>query len=179
MKKFCIIFFTLFIITVTALPIVGCAPKPTTAQTEYLRMHIRADSNEQDAQAVKYLVRDRVVEYLTPFVATYATQAQAIAGIEEQLSQIESTANAVLKAQGFDYKATAQIRTEEFPTRVYESYTLPAGEYTTLIIELGRAQGENWWCVVYPPLCFTATQGNVQYKSKIIEIIRAWKENNA
>ena len=179
MKKFCIIFFTLFIITVTALPIVGCAPKPTAAQTEYLRMHIRADSNDKDAQAVKYLVRDSVVEYLTPLVATYTTQAQAVTGVEEHLSQIESTANAVLQSQGFTYQATAQIRREQFPTRVYENYTLPAGEYTALIIELGRAQGENWWCVVYPPLCFTATQGNVQYKSKIIEIIGAWRENNA
>ena len=178
MKKFCIIFFTFFIISVTALQVMGCTPQTAPTQTEYFRMHIRADSNEKEAQAVKYLVRDSVVEYLTPFIAEYHTQAEAVVGVEERLTQIESTANAVLQENGFAYGAKAKICIEQFPTRVYEQYTLPAGEYTALIIELGKAEGDNWWCVVYPPLCFTATQGNVQYKSKILEIIKAWRENN-
>ena len=176
MKKFCIIFFTLCIISLTALPIVGCAPTPKTNQTEYFRMHIRADSNSQDAQAVKYLVRDSVVEYLTPLVAEYSNKSQAVLGVESNLSQIENRANAVLQENGFPYTAKACLRTETFPTRVYDNYTLPAGEYTALIIELGRGEGDNWWCVVYPPLCFTATGGNVEYKSKILEIIREWKK---
>ena len=176
MKKFCIIFFTFFIISVTALPFMGCKAQTTSSQTEYLRMHIRADSNQPQAQDVKYLVRDAVVEYLTPLVAEYSTKAQAVQGITAHTKEIEQTANAVLQEQGFSYTAKAQVRVEAFPTRVYENYTLPAGEYTALIIELGKGAGDNWWCVVYPPLCFTATGGNVEYKSKIVEIIRQWKE---
>ena len=178
MKKFCIIFFTFFIISVTALPFMGCKPQTRTTQTEYLRMHIRADSNDAQAQDVKYLVRDKLVEYLTPLVAEYSTKAQAVQGINAHVKELEETANAVLQENGFTYTAKAQVRTEEFPTRVYDNYTLPAGEYTALIIELGKGAGDNWWCVVYPPLCFTATGGNVEYKSKIVEIIRKWKTEN-
>ena len=176
MKKFCIIFFTFFIISVTALSFMGCKAQITSSQTEYLRMHIRADSNQPQAQDVKYLVRDAVVEYLTPLVAEYSTKAQAVQGVTAHTKEIEQTANAVLQEQGFSYTAKAQVRVETFPTRVYENYTLPAGEYTALIIELGKGTGDNWWCVVYPPLCFTATGGNVEYKSKIVESIRQWKE---
>ena len=70
------------------------------------------------------------------------------------------------------------MKTEEFPTRIYGEYTLPAGEYTALIIELGEGAGDNWWCVIYPPLCFSSPSGGkIVYKSKIIEIIETWKKN--
>ena len=82
----------------------------------------------------------------------------------------------ILSKNGFSYGATAKLTAERFPTRVYGEYTLPAGEYTALILELGKGQGDNWWCVVYPPLCFAKpTGGNVVYKSKILEIIENWK----
>ena len=66
------------------------------------------------------------------------------------------------------------MREEEFPTRVYEGVTLEAGVYDALIVELGTGKGDNWWCVIYPPLCFSgeATGNNVQYRSRIWEIIR-------
>jgi len=82
-----------------------------------------------------------------------------------------------LQEEGFSYGARAQIKQEYFPTRVYDEYVLSAGEYTALILELGKGKGDNWWCVVYPPLCFAATNTNVIYKSKIKEIIENWKKN--
>lgn len=177
MKKCCIIFLSLFIITVTALGFLsvgGCAVQSVSAQ-EYLRIHIRADSNADEAQAVKYLVRDKVVEYLTPLVAEYKTKEQATAGVKSKVSQIEKVAGKVLQERGFSYEAKAKVTREKFPTRVYGDYTLPAGEYTALVIELGKGQGDNWWCVVYPPLCFSSPSGeNVVYKSKIAEIIRGF-----
>lgn len=175
MKKFCIIFLSFFIITVTVFSFSGCLSASGEGRGEYLRMHIRADSNDEEAQAVKYLVRDKLVEFLTPLVAEYETQAQAVAGVEENLDGIEEAANAVLAENGFAYTANAEVRVERFPTRVYDGYTLPAGEYTALIVELGEGKGDNWWCVVYPPLCFAATGGNVVYKSKIAEIVERWK----
>ena len=184
MKNICIIFLLSVIISLTALGFGGVFENDggmyaSTYQTqgvenEYLRIHIRADSNENASQAVKYLVRDRIVEYLTPLVASYETKAEAMQGIAKNIDKVAVVAAQVLKEQGFAYGATAEIRQETFPTRIYGEYTLPAGEYSALIIRLGSGEGDNWWCVVYPPLCFAGTDADVIYKSKIQEIIEKW-----
>ena len=176
MKNFCIIFLALIIISLTALgfsgELSGGSQTKASANTDYLRIHIRADSNEEKAQAVKYKVRDRVVEYLTPLVAEYQTKAEAMQGIKGKLREIENVAAAVLQENGFGYGARAALQTESFPTRIYGEYILPAGEYSALILRLGSGEGDNWWCVVYPPLCFVGDENaNVIYKSKIKEII--------
>ena len=187
MKKFCIIFLLSIIISLTALGFSGVwgaenanghTKYATNAQADdFLRIHIRADSNETDAQEIKYYVRDKVVDYLTPLVAEYTSKAQATAGIKRNLAEVERVATQALRAKGYFYGATAELKTEIFPTRVYEDCVLPAGEYSALILYLGRGEGDNWWCVVYPPLCFSAPTGkNVVYKSKILEIIERFKE---
>jgi stage II sporulation protein R len=84
-----------------------------------------------------------------------------------------------LQQSGYFYGASVCIEQATFPTRVYEGYTMPAGEYTALIVRLGAGAGDNWWCVVYPPLCFVSQTSNVVYRSKIAEIIRAWRERTA
>lgn len=189
MKKSCIIFLLSIIISLTALGFYGAFQEQsggryelnstsTDTCSEFLRMHIRADSNEAAAQAVKYSVRDKVVEYLTPLVAEYPTKREAIMGISQNIAEIERVATQVLRDKGFGYSATAELKKEEFPTRVYEEYTLPAGEYSALIIRLGSGEGDNWWCVVYPPLCFAATGENIVYKSKIKEIIDDFKNRD-
>ena len=169
MKKVCIIFLLSIIISLSACVGGRYALKENT-QSEYLRIHIRANSNSNADQGIKYLVRDEVVDLLTPLVAEYPTKAQAVEGIAEHLYYIEVRAGAVLRKAGFSYGAKAELKTEYFPTRVYGEYTLPAGEYTALILRLGEGAGDNWWCVVYPPLCFAGTQ-DIVYKSKILEII--------
>ena len=141
------------------------------ADNDYLRIHVRANSNSETDQAVKYRVRDAVVEFLTPTVAECETKAEAMAAVKRQLPAISAVADEVLRENGFSYGARASLRQEEFPTRVYENATLDAGMYDALIVELGTGTGDNWWCVVYPPLCFTAGNGNIVYKSKILEII--------
>ena len=186
MKNICIIFLLSVIISLTALGFGGVfeneggryasTHQAQGVESEYLRIHIRADSNENTAQAVKYLVRDRIVEYLTPLVASYETKAEAMQGIAKNIDKVAYVAMQVLKEQGFAYGATAEIRQETFPTRIYGEYTLPAGEYSALIIRLGSGEGDNWWCVVYPPLCFAGTDADVIYKSKIQEIIEKWAE---
>lgn len=138
----------------------------------YLRVHIRANSNGDADQAVKYKVRDGVVEFLTPTIAACGSKSEAIAAITAQLPEIELTAERILSENGYSYGARARVDRESFPTRVYENATLPAGVYDALILELGTGTGDNWWCVVYPPLCFAGGNVNVVYKSKIAEIIR-------
>ena len=184
MKNVCIIFLLSIIISLSALGFAGRVNEggmsgsngQSTARCEdFLRLHVRADSNEAEAQAVKYKVRDRVVEYLTPLVASYQSKVEALAGLRKNLGKITALVNLVLQEEGFSYTGEAVLTEEVFPTRVYEEYTLPYGVYTSLIIRLGRGEGDNWWCVVYPPLCFVATDSNVVYKSKIKEIIEKWQ----
>ena len=184
MKKVCIIFLLSIIISLTVVGFSNNLPAwgsknangegryALNCENHYLRMHIRADSNEKEAQAVKYFVRDLLVEYLTPLVAEFDTVQKALGGVQGHLKEIAKVADEALKARGFAYGATAEVTVEYFPTRVYEDYTLPAGEYTALIVRLGKGEGDNWWCVVYPPLCFASPSGEqVIYKSKIKEII--------
>ena len=174
MKKLGITF-TLFLIIILSVIAVGLNPQKNL-HTEYLRIHIRADSNEQQAQSVKYRVKDAVVAYLTPIIAECDTKQKAESVLKERLSEIEKVADKVLIEQGFDYTSHAKINTENFPTRSYGDFTLESGYYDALIIELGSGKGDNWWCVVYPPLCFTGSGTNYVYKSKILEIIKRFSE---
>ncbi len=170
MKKICILFLSLFIIILTALGSGMSSEKESAAPADYLRLHIRANSNSAEDQAVKYLVRDEVVNVLTPLVADCTSKEEATETMKAHLSRIVAVCERVLAAHGFSYGARAGIRREQFPTRVYEKYTLEAGEYDALIVELGSGTGDNWWCCIYPPLCFTGS-GNVTYRSKILQII--------
>ncbi len=176
MKNICIIFLTTVIIILTALGFSGVGSENARVNVEYLRLHIRAHSNAEEDQWVKYAVKEEISAYLTPLVAEYSSRDQAVEGLNKNLCGIENVAEKTLARKGFFYGANVEVRREYFPTRVYENYTLPAGEYLALIIELGEGAGDNWWCVVYPPLCFTAGNGNTVYKSKIAEIIRNWKK---
>lgn len=170
MKNFCITFFVLIIIIATVVFAVS-AGESGEADTDYLRIHVRANSNGEEDQAVKYKVKDAVVEYLTPLAAECTTKERAIALISENLKDIETVCNKVLSANGFTYTANAEVRGENFPTRVYGDLTLESGFYDALIIELGSGTGDNWWCVIYPPLCFTSSATSVTYRSAIYDII--------
>lgn len=154
---------------------VGLNEKTQKSQTnnEYLRIHIRANSNSDLDQNVKYKIKEGVVNFLTPFLANCTTKEKAIQTIENNKEQIINVANTTLKENGFNYKANIKINNEYFPVRSYNDLTLNSGFYDAVIVELGKAQGDNWWCVVYPPLCFTNFEygKNVIYKSKILEII--------
>ena len=94
--------------------------------------------------------------------------------LSNNLSLIDNVANSILKRNGFSYVAKSKLAVEEFPTRSYNGFVLEEGIYDALIVELGEAKGDNWWCVIYPPLCFTSTNtgSNVVYKSRILEMIK-------
>ncbi len=143
-------------------------------QSELVRIHIRANSNSFEDQQVKYAVKEQIVQLLTPLLSGCTSKKQAEDIISKNISSIERSADAVLKAQGFSYKSDAGIFNEFFPTRSYEDVVVESGYYDALIVNLGSAQGDNWWCVVYPPLCFLGSggEGSVQYKSVIQEWIK-------
>ena len=173
MRKFGVILLTLTIcLTLTA----GCSYQNNSV--EYLRIHIRANSNSQQDQSVKYQIKEEVVAYLTPLIVECNSKEQAISLLNSHKREIEKVCDKVLSDNGFDYKAEVAVRNELFPTRVYGEFTLNEGFYDALIVELGKAKGDNWWCVVYPPLCFAGSDTNVVYKSKILEIIEKFRANS-
>ncbi|MEG2561015.1 MAG: stage II sporulation protein R [Clostridia bacterium] len=170
MKKFAVISFLLIICSIGAIAAQYQPPK-----ADYIRIHIRANSNDDIDQNVKYKVKESIVEMLSPRLSGAQSKAQAFAIVNANLSEIEKTANATLSANGFDYTSHAKLCQEKFPTRSYGELTLSSGVYDALILELGSGTGDNWWCVVFPPLCFVADgEGEkVVYKSKIVEL---WNE---
>ncbi|MBR5900593.1 MAG: stage II sporulation protein R [Clostridia bacterium] len=170
MKNICISLIVCIIISLTAVAVCLDRREQKT-NTEYLRIHIRADSNLEEAQAVKYLVKDEVVKFLTPYLAECNTKEKAEQTIKSLLDKITAVADRTLAKNGFNYTANAKLCEEKFPTRVYNELTLSAGYYDALIIELGSGRGDNWWCVVYPPLCFVGNGESYIYKSKIYDII--------
>ena len=121
-----------------------------------LRLHIIANSNSEADQAVKLLVRDRILEETADIFSGAAGLNEAEKRAAENLWNIAECAEETLKANGFGYGATAEIGNSYFETREYESFTLPAGNYRSLIIRLGKAEGKNWWCVVFPAVCIPA-----------------------
>ena len=124
---------------------------------ELIRFHVVAASDSREDQTVKLQVRDAVIEALQQEMQNLTDVEQAKAYLAENLPKIESIANDVLKQAGFTDTATARLCVEEFATRVYDTFTLPAGLYESLRIIIGDGEGQNWWCVVFPSLCLPAT----------------------
>ncbi|MCK9574507.1 MAG: stage II sporulation protein R [Clostridia bacterium] len=147
---------------------------------DYIRIHIRANSNNITDQNIKFTIKDKITEYLTPIIAKCENKEDVATGISENLVNIENICTNVLNSAGFGYQANASLVNEYFPTRTYESsLTLNAGVYEALIVELGEAEGDNWWCVIYPPLCFVNsvnTGAGIVYKSKILELIQKFSK---
>ena len=171
MKKFILVLLVIIMPLVT-----GCSTGKTTISADsYFRIHIRANSNLSVDQNVKYLVKDEVVSFLTKKLETCESKDQVIACVENNKQNIKMLCEQVLTKNGFNYSANIVIRNEYFPTRAYGEYVLESDFYDALIIELGEAKGDNWWCVVYPPLCFLNCKeintDKIKYKSWIMEVI--------
>lgn len=168
-----------FIGCVVAIVVVICIalnlPAEKQENYDYLRIHIRANSNSIIDQNVKIKVKDNVVAYLTPKLCNVQTKQQAVDVVVKERENITLIVTNTLKANGLSYSANVKLTNEYFPTRTYVNTTLESGYYDAVVVELGDAVGDNWWCVVYPPLCF-ATQNNtnkVKFKSRFVQ----WFEN--
>ncbi len=166
MKKF------ICILSVFILIVVGALFLPKQEDYDYLRLHIRANSNSAIDQNVKYEIKDELVNYLTPYFCDVESKTQAINIVEKLKYNMENICQNILREKGFNYSVNVKIDNEYFPTRTYSNTTLESGYYDAVIVELGDAIGDNWWCVMYPPLCFVNNFENntqINYKSKIVE----------
>ena len=136
-------------------------------QDSVFRLHIIANSDSDDDQKLKYIVRDSVINYINK-ISTQATSKEEVMKIaQENLPQIQSIASQTIIENGYDYTVNINIGNFFFPTKQYGDITFPPGYYDALKIEIGEANGQNWWCVMFPPLCFVdVTSGIVPNESK-------------
>lgn len=134
-----------------------------------LRLHIIANSDSDADQAVKIKVRDRILEETSAVFENKTNLDEAENAVWERLGEFEEIAKSVLCENGFDYGAAAELGTDYFETREYESFTLPAGNYRSLIIRLGKAEGKNWWCVVFPAVCVPAASPDARLSDSASE----------
>jgi len=123
---------------------------------QLIRLHVIAHSDAPAVQQLKLQVRDAVLEEARQTLQQAGDRETAQETIRQTLSQLEKTAAEEIAAAGYDYPVSVRLEQTEFPHKDYESFSLPSGEYLALRVVIGEGAGENWWCVVYPPLCMTA-----------------------
>lgn len=131
------------------------------------RLHVIANSDSKEDQDLKYIVRDNLLSYMNKICSNCKTKQEAIDIVTENKDKFEEIAKSTIKERGFSYDVRINIGNFEFPTKNYGDISLPAGLYDALRVEIGEAKGQNWWCVMFPPLCFVdVTSGVVPEESK-------------
>ncbi|MDF2538104.1 MAG: hypothetical protein K0S76_1125 [Herbinix sp.] len=121
---------------------------------EIIRFHVIANSDSTEDQSLKYKVKDALVEEMSSYLTSAENLAKAREIILERIPDIEKSAEAVIIQNGYHYPVTVSLEPVYFPIKVYGAYTFPAGTYEALRVQIGQAKGQNWWCVMFPPLCF-------------------------
>lgn len=136
--------------------------KQRTLAGKTIRLHVVAHSDAEKDQAQKLRVRDAVLRTVCALTEDCSDSVQAKAAIGSHLDEIARAAQMVLDGENSGYGVRVRLGTEAFETRRYDTFTLPAGDYPSLRVEIGAAQGHNWWCVVFPSLCMAATSDAVR-----------------
>lgn len=127
-----------------------------------LRLHVLANSDSEEDQALKLKIRDRILEVGADAFEDQETLILAEQKAKEMLPIFTEEAKKVIKQNGFNYDVKVSLSKAYFETRVYENFTLPAGEYNALKVVIGEGKGKNWWCVIFPSVCLpTATKQNL------------------
>ncbi len=124
-----------------------------------LRLHVLANSDSDEDQALKLKVRDAVLEEGKAIFEECKTRDEAIKAVNENIDLLESTAKKVILDEGYDYPVSIELIDEVYPTKNYEGLCFPSGSYLSLKILIGDAEGQNWWCVLFPPMCLSAASG--------------------
>ena len=151
-----LVIFTSLVLIVCAL----CSFLPVADEAEIyentVRLHVLANSDTEHDQSVKLYVRDAVLDEVAALMKDAATVEEAEAAINAHIGDIREKAKAALAEIGEDTTVNVTLTEEYYPTREYDGFRLPAGNYTSLRILIGKAEGKNWWCVLYPELCTSA-----------------------
>lgn len=141
-----------------AASLMGRAAEPVRVQEgiakEIIRFHVIANSDSEEDQALKLEVKDEMVDYLKGILAGASTVEDTKEAITENLDMIEKKAGEAVRARGYGYQVRAEVTNCYFPIKTYGDCSFPAGYYDALRITIGKAEGKNWWCVLFPNLCF-------------------------
>lgn len=140
--------------------VVSFASDCAEVRRDVLRLHVVADSDSETDQRLKLMVRDAVLEKGGEIFDGTVTSDEAERIITPRVNELKSAAEAVLRENGCDYNVEITVGDEYFTTRCYEDFTMPAGVYTAVRVNIGSAEGRNWWCVMFPPLCLPAASAD-------------------
>ena len=131
------------------------------------RLHVIANSDSNEDQALKYIVRDSLLEYMNTLAKDVTSKEEVIKLANSHKDDFYKIATNTISSHGYDYDVNINIGNFAFPSKKYGDITLPSGDYDALRVEIGEAQGQNWWCVMFPPLCFVdISSGIVDDNSK-------------
>lgn len=154
----------------------GFAGQCNDIPNRVLRLHVLANSDTDADQALKLKVRDRIVKESAGIFDNVTNKDQAEAAARQKLSVLQAAAADEIKKQGYSYPVKVYLTNMYFTTRQYETVTLPAGNYDALRVEIGKAQGHNWWCVIFPPMCLPAAEESKELKDVLndsqLEIVK-------
>lgn len=190
-KIFVPVFMSLVLFLGIAQPVVGAVKTSEHISNKVFRLHILANSDSTKDQNIKLMLKNYILENTQDIIGG-KTLDEAIENAKNNTKEITDMCNEYLKSKGFDYKVKVNVVKEYFKTRVYDDFTLPAGRYNSLKIEIGEGKGHNWWCIVFPSVCLSAcTESMGDYltddemnlvsntyspKFKIVEIYESAKE---
>ena len=168
-RFFVVLILFCFFVFISALSYVNAVSSDISESV--FRLHVIANSDSKEDQELKYKVRDAVLEYMNNISKNCTSKEEVIELAYKYKEEFKEIAKKVIQENGYDYDVNINIGNFEFPTKYYGDISLPAGFYDALRIEIGEAKGQNWWCVMFPPLCFIdVTSGIVPDESK--EIMR-------
>ncbi len=165
-KRFLILIFLLFIYTII------CAVSYVNAvssniESSVFRLHVIANSDSKEDQDLKYIVRDNILTYINEISKNASTKEEVIEIARNNIDTIKQIAQETVYENGYNYSVNIKIGNFAFPTKQYGDISLPSGFYDALRVEIGSASGQNWWCVMFPPLCFVdVSSGVVPEESK-------------
>ncbi|WP_346939674.1 stage II sporulation protein R [uncultured Clostridium sp.] len=130
-----------------------------------IRFHVIANSDSEKDQSLKLKVRDKVLEYVQPLLKDSKSIEESREILNKENEKILEIARVIIKENGYDYSVESTLGKENFPVKTYGNITLPQGEYEAYRIIIGTGEGQNWWCVMFPPICFVdITKGEVAYE---------------
>lgn len=163
MKKITYIFTPIFLVLLLlSISITSAISLSEDISEKVFRLHILANSDTDEDQALKLKVRDEVLIYTENLYKSCISVDDAIRITNDNIEEIKNVVQAVISEYGYQYKAEVFTAKEYFSTRKYDNFSLPAGMYDSLKIEIGEAKGHNWWCVMFPTVCISGCTGDLE-----------------
>ena len=159
-KQILVILFLLTLFTfVSAISYVNAVSEDIA--NSVFRLHVIANSDSKEDQDLKLKVRDELLSYMNHLSKDCSSKEEVVEMASSHKEELKKIAKQVIKENGFDYEVDVQIGDATFPTKTYGDISLPAGNYDALKVKIGKAAGQNWWCVMFPPLCFVDVSSGI------------------